>query len=85
MKLVVIDAEKDSTVKLLLSLAREMGLKASVQTKKSKELKLYPMPDDDDLLDKMLNESEENFSKGNYVTGTQARQQVEKWRKKKKK
>ncbi|MDQ3109103.1 MAG: hypothetical protein M3R17_04335 [Bacteroidota bacterium] len=76
MKTVVIDANNDSTVKLLLDLAKKMGLKAHVE--KKRDLKLYPMTDDDETLDKMLNESESNFKTGNYKTAEAARKEIEK-------
>jgi hypothetical protein len=81
MKTVVIDVNSDSTAKLFLELAKKMGLKAHVE--KKNELKFYPMPDDDEVLEKMMDETEENFKNGKYLTANEAREKIEKWGKKK--
>ncbi len=81
MNTVVIDANNESTAKLLLELAKKMGLKAHVEKKRG--LKPYPMPTDDHVLEQMMDEAEENFKKGNYLSASEAREKVEKWGKKK--
>jgi hypothetical protein len=81
MKTVVIDAINDSTAKLLLDIAKKMGLKAHVEKKRG--LKSYPMPTDDRELEKMMDKAEENFKKGKYLSANEARERVEKWGKKK--
>lgn len=39
-------------------------------------IKFYPMPTDDQALDKMMNETEENFKKGKYLSAKEARQKI---------
>lgn len=81
MKTVVIDANNDSTAKLLLDIAKKMGLKAHIEKKRG--LKSYPMPDDDRELEKLMDDVEANFKKGKYLSANEAREKVAKWGKKK--
>ncbi len=77
MKTVVIEANDESTTKLLLELAKKMGLKAHLEKKRGPKPSL--MPSDDRVLEKMMDEAEENFKKGNYLSAKEAREKVEKW------
>lgn len=80
MKTVVIDANNESTAKLLLEIAKKMGLKAHIE---KRGLKSYPIPDDDRELEKLMDDAEENFKKGKYLSANEAREKVAKWGKKK--
>jgi hypothetical protein len=80
MKTVVIDVNEDSTAKLLLNLAKKMGLKAKIQ--KKEKIKWTIMPEDDAELEAMIKKAEEGFAKGKGLSTDEVRKKVKKWGKK---
>jgi hypothetical protein len=78
MKTVVIDANNDSTAKLLLDIAKKMGLKAKVQ--KQKKIKWTMMPEDDAELEAMIKKAEEDFAKGKGLSTNEVRKIVRSWK-----
>jgi hypothetical protein len=78
MKTVVIDANNDSTVKLLLDIAKKMGLKAKVQ--KVEKMKWSVMPENDAELETMINQAEADFAKGKGLSTSEVRKIVRSWK-----
>ena len=79
MKSVVISVDKPSTQKLLLDLAKKLGLKAKVQDA-HKEMEWILMPDDDAELEAMITKAKKNIEKGKYFTAEEALKRVKKWK-----
>lgn len=42
-------------------------------------MKFYPMPTDDIELEKMIDQAEENFRNGKYLSPKEAREKAKKW------
>jgi hypothetical protein len=78
MKTVVIDANNDSTAKLLLDLAKKMGLKAKVQ--KAEKMKWSVMPESDSELEAMITKAEADFAKGKGLSTSEVRKIVRSWK-----
>jgi hypothetical protein len=78
MKTVVIDANNDSTAKLLLNIAKKMGLKAKIQNKGKMNWTL--MPEDDVELEAMINKAEADFAKGKGLSTNEVRKIVRSWK-----
>ena len=78
MKNVVIPIENNSIGKLLMDLAKSMGLKPRIETRK--EMEWHFMPDDDKTIEKMIAQADKNFKKGKYLSAEQARNVVSKWK-----
>jgi hypothetical protein len=78
MKNVVIPIENNSIAKLLMELAKKMGLEPRIESRKEMEWNF--MPDDDKVLEKMMDDAEKNFSKGKFLSAEQAKNIVRKWK-----
>ena len=78
MKTVVIDAKNDSTAKLLLDIAKKMGLHAKIQ--KKAKIKWATMTDEDSELEAMINKAEEDFAKGKGLSTNEVRKIVRSWK-----
>ena len=78
MKNVVIPIENNSTGKLLMELAKSMGLNPRIETRK--EMKWHFMPEEDKALEDIIAQAEKNFKKGKYLSADQARNSVSKWK-----
>jgi hypothetical protein len=78
MKTVIIEATDTATARLLLDLAKRMGLKASIE--KKRVLKYYPMPDDDKVLEKMMDDAEKSFTEGKGLSTKEVKKIVRSWK-----
>lgn len=78
MKTVIIDANNDSTAKLLLDIAKKMGLHAKIQ--KNEKMKWSMMPEDDTELEAMIQKAEDDFAKGKGISSKEARKIVRSWK-----
>ncbi len=78
MKNVVIPIENNSIARLLMQLAKSMGLKPHIEIRKEMEWDF--MPDDDKAIEKMIAKADKNFNKGNYISAAEARNIVSKWK-----
>lgn len=78
MKTVVIDANNDSTAKLLLDLAKKMGLHAKIQKKEKR--KWAVMPEEDAELEAMISKAEADFAKGKGLSTNEVRKIVRTWK-----
>ncbi|MEO5644359.1 MAG: hypothetical protein ABIQ40_01820 [Bacteroidia bacterium] len=78
MKTVIIDANSDSTAKLLLDLAKELGLSAKIQ--KTEKIKWTIMPKEDTELEAMVQKAKEDFAKVKGLSTNEVRKIIRSWK-----
>ncbi|CAN5892984.1 hypothetical protein BH11BAC7_BH11BAC7_21940 [soil metagenome] len=78
MKTVIIDANSDSTAKLLLDLAKKMGLSAKIQ--KTEKIKWTIMPEEDTELEARVQKAKEDFAKGKGLSTNEVRKIIRSWK-----
>ena len=77
MKSIVIPFKNESAGKLLLELAKKLGLNPRIETKR--EIEWDFMPEKDRALEDLIEKAEKNFTRGKFLTAEQVKAETRKW------